>query len=68
MTGDQQSHICASGINNHGGNLGDDASYSGTVAGALEATLLGVTGVAFSPVARENFDFTEAARRRRRRA
>jgi len=33
--------ICASGIN-HGGNLGDDATYSGTVAGALEATILGV--------------------------
>lgn len=53
--------VCASGIN-YGGNLGDDASYSGTVAGALEATILGVTGLAFSLVARENFDFTEAAR------
>lgn len=54
-------HICVSGIN-HGGNLGDDATYSGTVAGALEATILGVPGLAFSLVARENFDFTEAAR------
>ena len=54
-------HICASGIN-HGGNLGDDATYSGTVAGALEATILGVPGLAFSLVARENFDFTEPAR------
>jgi 5'-nucleotidase len=54
-------HICASGIN-HGGNLGDDATYSGTVAGALEATILGVPGLAFSLVARENFDFTEAAK------
>lgn len=53
--------VCASGIN-HGGNLGDDASYSGTVAGALEATILGVPGLAFSLVARENFDFTEAGR------
>jgi 5'-nucleotidase len=53
-------HICVSGIN-HGGNLGDDASYSGTVAGALEATILGVTGLAFSLVARENYDFTHAA-------
>src|SRR5512141_1516107 len=33
--------ICVSGIN-HGPNLGDDASYSGTVAGAMEATILGV--------------------------
>ncbi|MGB9180611.1 MAG: 5'/3'-nucleotidase SurE [Pyrinomonadaceae bacterium] len=54
-------HICVSGIN-HGGNLGDDATYSGTVAGALEATILGVPGLAFSLVARENFDFTESAR------
>ncbi|HEX8130869.1 MAG TPA: 5'/3'-nucleotidase SurE [Pyrinomonadaceae bacterium] len=53
-------HICVSGIN-HGGNLGDDASYSGTVAGALEATILSVTGLAFSLVARENYDFTHAA-------
>ena len=53
--------ICASGIN-HGGNLGDDATYSGTVAGALEATILGVPGLAFSLVAREGYDFTEAAR------
>src|SRR5437660_227744 len=54
-------NICASGIN-HGGNLGDDATYSGTVAGALEATILGVPGVAVSLVARENLDFTEPAR------
>src|SRR5436305_4158151 len=53
--------VCASGIN-HGGNLGDDATYSGTVAGALEATILGVPGIAVSLVARENFNFTEAAR------
>ncbi|HYE16718.1 MAG TPA: 5'/3'-nucleotidase SurE [Pyrinomonadaceae bacterium] len=53
--------LCCSGIN-YGANLGDDASYSGTVAGALEATILGVPGLAFSLVARENFDFTEAAR------
>ncbi len=58
---DEHPHICVSGIN-HGGNLGDDASYSGTVAGALEATILGVPGLAFSLVARENYDFTEAAR------
>jgi 5'-nucleotidase len=58
---EERPDICVSGIN-HGGNLGDDASYSGTVAGALEATILGVPGLAFSLVARENFDFTEAAR------
>src|SRR5204863_4302142 len=58
---DQLPNICASGIN-HGGNLGDDATYSGTVAGALEATILGVPGLAFSLVAREHFNFTDAAR------
>jgi len=57
---EEHPHICASGIN-HGGNLGDDATYSGTVAGALEATILGVQGLAFSLVAREHFDFSEAA-------
>lgn len=57
----ERPHVCASGIN-HGGNLGDDATYSGTVAGALEATILGVPGVALSLVARENFDFRESAR------
>src|SRR5919206_4533570 len=54
-------HVCVSGIN-HGGNLGDDATYSGTVAGALEATILGVSGIALSLVTREHFDFTHAAR------
>src|SRR5918997_3165915 len=58
---DERPDICCSGIN-HGGNLGDDATYSGTVAGALEATILVVPGLAFSLVARENFDFTHAAR------
>src|ERR671933_1663659 len=52
--------ICCSGIN-HGGNLGDDATYSGTVAGALEATIFGVPGLAFSLVTREQYDFTHAA-------
>jgi 5'-nucleotidase len=55
-------HICASGIN-HGPNLGDDATYSGTVAGAMEATILGIPGVAFSLVSNGNEeDFSEAAR------
>src|SRR5437762_4210785 len=54
-------HLCVSGIN-HGGNLGDDATYSGTVAGALEATILGVPGIAISLVARDHFNFADAAR------
>lgn len=52
--------ICVSGIN-HGANLGEDASYSGTVAGALEATILGVPGIAISLVANRSHDFTESA-------
>jgi 5'-nucleotidase len=58
---DLRPHICVSGIN-PGANMGDDASYSGTVAGALEATILGVPGLAFSLVAWRSHDFTESAR------
>src|SRR5437667_730494 len=54
-------HVCASGIN-HGANLGDDATYSGTVAGALESTILGVPGLAFSLASYRDPDFTESAR------
>jgi len=53
--------ICCSGIN-HGANLGDDATYSGTVAGALEATILGVPGLAFSLAAYRDQDFAESAK------
>lgn len=61
LSPEQMPHICASGIN-HGANLGDDATYSGTVAGAMEATILGVPGIAFSLVANRSHDFTEAAK------
>lgn len=54
-------HICCSGIN-HGANLGDDATYSGTVAGALESTILGVPGLAFSLTAYSEHDFSEAVK------
>jgi 5'-nucleotidase len=53
--------ICVSGIN-HGLNLGDDASYSGTVAGALEATILGIPGIAVSMEAGETFRCEEASK------
>lgn len=36
-----------SGIN-HGPNMGEDVLYSGTVSAAMEATVLGIPGVAFS--------------------
>lgn len=55
----ERPHICVSGIN-HGANLGDDATYSGTVAGAMEATILGVPGLAFSLVSRTSNDFLES--------
>lgn len=58
---DERPALMVSGIN-HGGNLADDVTYSGTVAAAMEASLLGVPAIAFSLVARENFDFTAAAR------
>ena len=54
--------LAVSGIN-HGPNLADDVIYSGTVAGAMEATLLGVPAIAFSLVARgRGADFGPAAR------
>ena len=39
--------LVVSGIN-HGSNLGDDITYSGTVAAALEAIVLGLPGIAVS--------------------
>ncbi|MBV9217151.1 MAG: 5'/3'-nucleotidase SurE [Acidobacteria bacterium] len=53
--------VCCSGIN-HGANLGDDATYSGTVAGALESTILGVPGLAFSLASYRDQDFTESVK------
>lgn len=41
--------VVVSGINN-GANLGDDITYSGTVAAAIEGTLLGIPSVAVSLV------------------
>lgn len=61
LPAEERPHICASGIN-HGPNLGDDATYSGTVAGALEATILGVPGLAFSLAASRSADFTESVK------
>jgi 5'-nucleotidase len=64
-----QPELIVSGIN-HGSNLGDDITYSGTVAAALEGVILGVPGIAVSQqsAAREmdfrlgrEFDFAAAA-------
>jgi 5'-nucleotidase len=42
-----EADLVVSGIN-HGSNLGDDITYSGTVAAALEAIVLGIPGIAVS--------------------
>jgi len=64
-----QAELIVSGIN-HGSNLGDDITYSGTVACAFEGVVLGIPGIAVSQqsAAREMdfrlgeaFDFTAAA-------
>ncbi len=61
--------LIVSGIN-HGSNLGDDITYSGTVAAAFEGVILGIPGIAVSQqsMAREMdfrlghaFDFESAA-------
>lgn len=53
---DRKPDLMFSGIN-AGGNMGEDVIYSGTVAAALEATLLGVPSIAFSQHAASGADF-----------
>jgi len=64
-----EAELVVSGIN-HGSNLGDDITYSGTVAAALEAIVLGLPGIAVSQQSTaleldfrmgEGFDFKVAA-------
>jgi 5'-nucleotidase len=61
--------LVVSGIN-HGANLGDDVTYSGTVAAAFEAIVLGLPGIAVSQHSPpgpcdfrtgEGFDFAQTA-------
>jgi 5'-nucleotidase len=63
LLGGQMPDLVASGINK-GYNLGDDVTYSGTVAGALEGALLGLPALAVSlgQGGRPDADFTHAAR------
>ena len=65
-----EAELIVSGIN-HGSNLGDDITYSGTVAAALEGVVLGLPAIAVSQQSRaremdfrlgESFDFEECAR------
>ena len=48
---DHRPDLVLSGVN-AGGNLGEDITYSGTVAAAMEATLLGIPAIALSQVRR----------------
>jgi 5'/3'-nucleotidase len=56
----QVPRLVVSGINK-GPNMGDDVTYSGTVAGAIEARILGVPSFAVSLAARSDFRFSDAA-------
>jgi len=60
--------LVVSGIN-HGSNIGDDVTYSGTIAAAIEGTILGIPSFAVSQEAKKDvprgaqsgrFDFTNA--------
>lgn len=44
---DGRPDVCVSGVN-HGSNMGEDVLYSGTVAAAMEATVMGIPAVALS--------------------
>ncbi len=63
LTGLEAPDLVLSGIN-RGLNLGDDVTYSGTVAGALEATLLHIPSIAVSMAVEdeERADYGPAAR------
>ncbi|MGR4067281.1 5'/3'-nucleotidase SurE [Billgrantia sp. C5P2] len=52
---DERPDLVISGIN-HGGNLGDDVLYSGTVAAAMEGRNLGMPAIAMSLVGSRHFD------------
>lgn len=54
---DSPPDLILSGINN-GTNIADDVTYSGTVAGAMEGTLLGIRSIALS----QAYDFTDESR------
>src|SRR5262249_42739741 len=65
----ERPELIVSGIN-HGSNLGDDITYSGTVAAALEGIVLGIPSIAFSQQSvagemgfrfRRSFEFPESS-------
>jgi 5'-nucleotidase len=53
--------LVVSGIN-HGPNMGEDVTYSGTVAAAMEGVMQGVPSLAVSLVTHEPADFVDPAR------
>jgi 5'-nucleotidase len=55
---DQPPDLILSGVN-HGSNLADDITYSGTIAAAMEGTILGIKSIALSLM----MGFEEGARR-----
>lgn len=57
----ERPELVVSGIN-HGPNMGEDVTYSGTVAAAFEAHILGIPSIAASMKDRVNGDFAGAAR------
>ncbi len=57
---EQEPDIVVSGIN-HGGNLGDDVLYSGTVAAAMEGRFLGLPAIAVSLASANPTHFATAA-------
>lgn len=57
---DRRPDVMVAGVN-HGPNLGKDVVYSGTVAAAMEAALLGVHSIAVSLATRPARDFAHAA-------
>ncbi len=58
---DRKPDLLISGMN-HGPNLGDDVTYSGTVAAAFEGTLLGLPSIAISVASWEECSFDSAER------
>lgn len=58
---DRRPDLLVSGIN-RGANVGDDVTYSGTIAAAFEGTILGIPSFAISLVGDKNFDFSPASR------
>ncbi len=58
---EQPPDLLVSGIN-HGGNIGDDISYSGTVSAAVEGTMYSVPSMAVSLHGEPPFDFANAGR------